>query len=161
MPIDVSALRTIRRLTVYVYPPDRPFDNFEDLKSALRRSFLNYKKLADLRILRLQNCEKAGWALLQWSGFATVKLWKVWSGFCNRQSKYRPIGKNRNSSATDISASFSPPIFHVYILFFSPVHFMCVLKRLDRKEAPFKNVGKYSPLGRWSKHTSIPATMMN
>ena len=35
------------------------------------------------------------------------------------------------------------------------------MKRLDRKEAPFKNVGKYSPLGRWSKHTSIPTKMTN
>ena len=35
------------------------------------------------------------------------------------------------------------------------------IKRLDRKEAPFRNVGKKSPLGRWSKHTSIPTIMTN
>ena len=35
------------------------------------------------------------------------------------------------------------------------------LKRLDRKETTFRNVWRYSPLGRWSKHTSIPTKMTN
>ena len=35
------------------------------------------------------------------------------------------------------------------------------LKRLDRKEAAFQNVGKYSPLDRRRKCTRIPTTMTN
>ena len=44
--------------------PDRPFHNIGSPKSVAHHSWMNYIEFADLRILRLKNCEKAGWVFL-------------------------------------------------------------------------------------------------